>query len=37
MILRCKFCSAAYPLAEYGREIDDDLEERLAFVPLNRL
>ncbi|MDK2955278.1 MAG: hypothetical protein PWQ57_774 [Desulfovibrionales bacterium] len=37
VFLKCPACGAAYPLDDYGCEIDDDLEERLADIPLNRL
>lgn len=37
VFLKCPSCGASYPLDDYGHEIDDDLEERLAEIPLNRL
>jgi hypothetical protein len=30
-------CSADYPLETYVQRIDDDLEERLAHIPCDRI
>lgn len=35
--LRCPACQASYPLAEAAPEITEEMEEDLAFVPLDRL
>jgi len=35
--LRCRSCSARYPLEAMAGEMDDALEEYLANIPVNRL
>jgi hypothetical protein len=35
--LRCRVCGRHYDLKEYADNIDDDFEERMANIPLNRL
>ncbi|WP_369692228.1 dual CXXC motif small (seleno)protein [Desulfonema ishimotonii] len=35
--MRCRSCNTRYPLTRFAREMDDDLEERLANIPCNRL
>ena len=35
--LRCPACGASYPLAEAATDLTEDMEEDLAFVPLDRL
>jgi hypothetical protein len=35
--LRCKACGAQYRLQEFAAQMDEALEEEMAFVPLDRL
>ncbi len=35
--LRCGACGATYPLVEAAALLTDDLEEELAFVPMDRI
>jgi hypothetical protein len=35
--LRCRSCGATYDLRDYGANVDDLLEEFLAFVPCDRV
>ncbi|MUM76994.1 hypothetical protein GKC30_05030 [Pseudodesulfovibrio sp. F-1] len=37
VILRCPFCGAAYTLQRYAPEMDDDFEEEMGFVPMDRI
>jgi hypothetical protein len=35
--LRCKSCGATHSLKLFAGQIDEDLEEEFAFVPMDRL
>jgi len=35
--LRCPSCGAAYDLKEFSSEMDDDFEEEMGFVPMDRI
>ncbi len=35
--LRCGSCGASFPLAEAAGQMTEDLEEELAFVPMDRI
>ncbi|MFP4071586.1 MAG: dual CXXC motif small (seleno)protein [Desulfovibrionales bacterium] len=35
--MRCRSCSAEYPLSRYAALLDDDDEEKLANIPCDRL
>lgn len=35
--LRCPACGAIYDLKEYASEMDDDFEEEMGFVPMDRI
>ncbi|MGE0087428.1 MAG: dual CXXC motif small (seleno)protein [Desulfococcaceae bacterium] len=33
----CRSCSSSYSIEQFAGAIDDDMEERLANIPCNRL
>lgn len=35
--LRCPSCGAVYTLERYAPEMDDDFEEEMGFVPMDRI
>jgi len=35
--LRCKVCGANHSIRDFARQLDEDFEEELAFVPMDRL
>ena len=35
--VRCTSCGEAYPVAEYREEFDDEMWERIALRPCNRV
>ncbi|MGL1862059.1 MAG: hypothetical protein OCC46_05990 [Pseudodesulfovibrio sp.] len=35
--LRCPSCGKAYELSDYASEMDDDFEEEMGFVPMDRI
>jgi len=35
--LRCKVCGATHPIRDFSGQLDEDFEEEVAFVPLDRL
>jgi len=35
--LRCPKCGAAYDLKEFASEMDEDFEEEMGFVPMDRI
>lgn len=35
--LRCPSCGKSYDLKEYAPEMDDDFEEEMGFVPMDRI
>lgn len=35
--LRCPSCGKAYDLNEYAADMDDDFEEEMGFVPMDRI
>lgn len=35
--LRCPACGAIYSLGEFAPEMDDDFEEEMGFVPMDRI
>ena len=37
VVLRCPSCGAAYDLREYSAEMDEDFEEEMGFVPMDRI
>lgn len=36
-MLRCRYCGTEDPISQHADSIDDDLEDKLAWVPLDRL
>lgn len=37
VILRCPQCGATYELKEFVSEMDEDFEEEMGFVPMDRI
>lgn len=37
VILRCPSCGAVYTLDQYAPAMDDDFEEEMGFVPMDRI
>lgn len=35
--LRCPSCGAVYDLKEFASSMDDDFEEEMGFVPMDRI
>lgn len=35
--LRCPSCGKSYELGDYAAEMDDDFEEEMGFVPMDRI
>jgi len=35
--LRCTGCGATFKLQDFAAQMDDDFEEEMGFVPLDRL
>ena len=35
--LRCPSCGAVYDLREYSLKMDEDFEEEMGFVPMDRI
>jgi len=35
--LRCPSCGKAYELSSFADEMDDDFEEEMGFVPMDRI
>lgn len=35
--LRCPSCGKSYDLKKYAPEMDDDFEEEMGFVPMDRI
>lgn len=35
--LRCPSCGAAYDLGKYSAEMDEEFEDEMGFVPMDRI
>lgn len=35
--LRCPSCGKSYELGDFSAEMDDDFEEEMGFVPMDRI
>lgn len=35
--LRCPTCGKVYDLTEFAEQMDDDFEEEMGFVPMDRI
>ena len=37
VVLRCPSCGAVYELGEYSDHMDEEFEEEMGFVPMDRI